>query len=332
MDKKLDILAVGDITTDAFIKLQDAEVNCDINKANCQICLRFGDKVPYESVTIVPAVGNSPNAAVSASRLGLSAGLLTNIGDDKEGEEALGCLKKENIATDLVKINSNQKTNYHYVLWYGAERTILIKHEKYDYELPEFTPPAWIYLSSLGENSLDFHHQLASWLLAHPKTKLVFQPGTFQIALGPEKLSAIFGHTEIFICNLEEARRILKTTTKTDIKNLLIGIKNLGPKVVVLTDGPNGAYALDSEDMWQMPIYPDPETPISRTGAGDAFASTFTSFIALGLSVSEALRRAPINSMSVVQYVGAQAGLLTKAKLEEYLVSAPTDYAPKKLY
>ena len=276
MNEKLDILAIGDITTDAFIKLQEAEVNCDINKTNCKICLTFGDKIPYESVTIVSAVGNSPNAAVSASRLGLTTGLLTNIGDDKEGKEALANLAKENIATDLVQTNTGQKTNYHYVLWYGAERTILIKHEKYNYSLPEIGAPSWIYLSSLGENSLDFHHELALWLSAHPETKLAFQPGTFQIGLGPDKIPGIFARTEIFVCNLEEARRILKEPTETEIKNLLTGIKNLGPKIVVLTDGPNGAYALDGEDIWQMPIYPDPKAPISRTGAGDAFASTFT--------------------------------------------------------
>ncbi|OHA58243.1 MAG: hypothetical protein A2571_03230 [Candidatus Vogelbacteria bacterium RIFOXYD1_FULL_44_32] len=331
MNKKLDILAIGDITTDAFIKLQEAEVNCDINKDNCKICLAFGDKIPYESVTIVPAVGNSPNAAVSASRLGLTTGLLTNIGDDDEGKEALASLAKENVATDLVKTNAGQKTNYHYVLWYGAERTILIKHEKYDYSLPDIGNPRWIYLSSLGENSLDFHHQLATWLLAHPETKLAFQPGTFQINLGPDKLPDIFARTEIFVCNLEEARRILKTPDETDVKNLLTSIKNLGPKIVGLTDGPNGAYTFDGTDMWQMPIYPDPKSPISRTGAGDAFASTFTSFIALGMSVPEALKRAPINSMSVVQSVGAQSGLLTKEKIEKYLAEAPADYAPKKL-
>lgn len=325
----LDILAIGDITTDAFIKLQDAEVNCDINKDNCKICLAFGDKIPYESVTIVPAVGNSPNAAVSASRLGLTAGLLSNIGSDPEGTEALDQLKKENIDTTSIKINDGQKTNYHYVLWYGAERTILIKHEKYDYELPEIGNPRWIYLSSLGENSLDFHRQLADWLKQNPDTKLAFQPGTFQIGLGAEQLPDIFAHTEIFFCNLEEARRILKTPTETDIKNLLLGIKNLGPKIVVLTDGPRGAYVYDGNETWQMPIYPDPKPPVDRTGAGDSFASTFTSFIALGLSIPEALKRAPINSMSVVQYVGAQEGLLSKEKIEEYLATAPAGYEPK---
>ena len=65
MEKSLDFVAIGDITTDAFIRLENAEVHCDINKEKCQICLSFKDKVPYEFVKIVPAVGNSANAAVS---------------------------------------------------------------------------------------------------------------------------------------------------------------------------------------------------------------------------------------------------------------------------
>ncbi len=73
-------------------------------------------------------------------------------------------------------------------------------------------------------------------------------------------------------------------------------------------------------------MYPDPATPIDRTGAGDAFASTFTSAIALGLSPAEALSWGPINSMSVVQEIGAQKGLLSRAQLEEYLAKRPPEY------
>ena len=80
-----------------------------------------------------------------------------------------------------------------------------------------------------------------------------------------------------------------------------------------------------------MPVYPDEKPPYDRTGAGDAFASTFTCALALGKSVPEVLTWAPINSMSVVQFVGAREGLLTREKLEEYLSSAPASYAPKKL-
>ena len=57
-NKNFDFLAVGDIVTDAFIRLKDAELHCDINHEHCEICMNFGAKIPYESVTVVPAVGN----------------------------------------------------------------------------------------------------------------------------------------------------------------------------------------------------------------------------------------------------------------------------------
>ena len=80
-----------------------------------------------------------------------------------------------------------------------------------------------------------------------------------------------------------------------------------------------------------MPMYPDPAPPVDRTGAGDSFASTLTSMLSLGKTIPEALRRAPINSMSVVQKVGAQEGLLTLSQLEEWLAKAPSGYEPKKI-
>jgi hypothetical protein len=49
----------------------------------------------------------------------------------------------------------------------------------------------------------------------------------------------------------------------------------------------------------------------------------------MGKSIPEALKWGPINSMSVVQFVGAQQGLLTEAVLEKYLAEAPADYVPK---
>ena len=80
-----DFLAIGDTTIDAFIRLEDASVDKDKGL----LCMRFADKIPYESVTIVPAVGNSANAAVSAARLGLSFALSTNIRADDAGKEVL---------------------------------------------------------------------------------------------------------------------------------------------------------------------------------------------------------------------------------------------------
>lgn len=78
-------------------------------------------------------------------------------------------------------------------------------------------------------------------------------------------------------------------------------------------------------------MYPDPADPVDRTGAGDAFASTFTAAIALGFTPAEALAWGPINSMSVVQYIGAQKGLLSRAQLEEFLKNRPAEYKASEI-
>jgi sugar/nucleoside kinase (ribokinase family) len=97
----------------------------------------------------------------------------------------------------------------------------------------------------------------------------------------------------------------------------------------VITDGPDGAYASDGETRLKMPLYPDPEPPKERTGAGDAFASTFVGALIKGNNLEGALQWAPINSMNVVQHVGAQDGLLSQEKLEEYLQNSPDWYRPE---
>jgi ribokinase len=327
--KSYDIIAIGDIVTDAFIKLKDANVHCKLDKSACELCVKFGDKVPYEYVEVVKAVGNSANAAVAGARLGLSVALIATVGNDQNGTECLEELKKNNVSTEFMAINNEYPTNYHYVLWYDVERTILVKHAPFPYKLPSQMPaPRYLYLSSMGENSIDYHDEIATFLEKNPETKLVFQPGTFQMKLGYEKLIRIYKRTDIFFCNVEEAQRILEIETR-DIATLLKELHLRGPKIVVITDSINGAYASDGTQAWFMPVYP--HTPFERTGAGDAFASTVTSALAHGLSLEEALLWAPINSMSVVQYVGAQKGLLSKDKLIDYLKKAPTEYKPSPL-
>ena len=72
MKNDYDLVAIGEIAVDAFIRLKDAHVHCKIDTDACELCVRFGDKIPYESVTEIPAVANAGNASVCASRLNLS--------------------------------------------------------------------------------------------------------------------------------------------------------------------------------------------------------------------------------------------------------------------
>lgn len=325
-----DFIAIGDTVIDAFIRLKDASVSGQPDTKEYKICLPFADKVPYEDVFVVPAVGNAANAVVSVSRLGIKSAIVSNIGDDQNGADCLEAFKKDKVGTELIKINQGIKTNYHYVLWYKEDRTILIKHEVYPYTLPEIGNPKWVYFSSVSETSYPFHNTVAEYLETHPEIKLAFQPGKNEIRLGREKLARLYKRADILFCNVEEAEKILGIET-LGINELLKRMHELGPKVIVITDGPKGAYAYDGTDIWQQLPYPDIKPPFERTGAGDAFASTVVGALILGKTLPEALSWGAVNSMSVVQEIGAQKGLLTKEALESLLSSAPSDFKPKKL-
>lgn len=326
----IDVLAIGDPTIDCFIRLKDARVNCDINDAHCQLCVRFGDKVPFEFAVEVPAVGNAANAAVACARLGLAAAFRGSVGKDTHGELVIDTFKQQGVQTDHIVVEEGKTTNYHYVLWYEAERTILIKHEHFIYTLPQLTePPKWIYLSSLGEGTEEYQHEIARYA-KESGAKLSFQPGTFQIQLGTDVLKDVYEATELFFCNKEEAQTILKTQ-EGDIKKLLEGIRALGPKIAIITDGREGASLMTDEGAWHSPMYPDPKPPVERTGAGDASASTTMAYLMKGLSPQEAMLRGLINSAYVVQEIGAQKGLLTPEQIDELYQKRPADFTASAL-
>ncbi|MDB5181963.1 MAG: putative Ribokinase [Candidatus Saccharibacteria bacterium] len=330
MSDQLDVLSIGDIVTDAFIKLCDDQAVTYENEEGNWLAMKFGMKVPFEDAEVLEAVGNAANAAVAFSRLGLSTGFVTNVGGDQAGRDMIVSLNKDKVDTRFVRVNPDKKSNYHYVLRYGAERTILIKHEEYDYHWPHLSPketPKWVYFSSISKNAIPYHDQVAEWLEANPEVKLAFQPGTFQMEAGAERLKRLYERTEVLVLNREEAV-IVGGGNIDDVHDLIDKLHALGPKIVVVTDGPDGAYASDGKQRFKMPLYPDPAPPVERTGAGDAFASTLVAAIIKGNTLEGALQWAPINSMSVVQKVGAQEGLLNEKELEELLKDSPEWYKP----
>lgn len=326
------ILAIGDIITDAFIKLSEdyAEATTD-DRGYKRLSFELGAKLPYDQVDIIQAVECSPNAAVSMTRLGLSTGLMTWLGNDGPGKEMIDYLKLEGVGTDDLVVEDGMKSNYHYVLRYGADRTKLQRFEDYSYQWQEPSQkPDWIYLGVLGEKTWPLHEALLHYLDSNPSIKLIFQPGMYHLMWKIEKVAPFYKRAELVIMNREEAAQVTGKDRES-IPGLMRALHDLGAKVAVVTDGADGAYASDGQKTLFMRNYPDPQPPYDRTGAGDAFASTIAAALALGETLETALMWAPINSMSVVQKLGAQAGLLRRDEIDRYLAEAPEDYMPKEL-
>jgi ribokinase len=326
------VLCIGDIVSGAFVTLSEDYVEMATDaKGYKRLSFELGAKLPYKDLQEVKAVECAPNAAVSMSRLGLDVSLMAWLGDDKVGQEMATYLEGEGVGTDNLAVEAGKKSNYHLYLKYGADRTKLQKFEDYSYQWHEpSVKPDWIYLGVLGEKTWPLHEALLAYLEDNPDVKLAFQPGMYHLMWGTEKMAPFYKKAAIVVLNREEA---VQVTGKDhgNMPDLIQALHQLGVKFAVITDGPEGAYASDGQKTLFMPIYPDPKPPYDRTGAGDAFASTLTAALALGESMETALAWAPINSMNVSQYLGAQQGLLRKEQLEAFLKDAPGSYTPKPM-
>ena len=330
---QIDVMSVGDVVTDAFIKLFEDQAEVQQTSHGPLLAMPFGTKIPFDHAEVLNGVGNAANAAVNFAKLGLKSALVSNVGGDSAGRDTISTLEHKDVDPRFIRVSSKKVSNYHYVLWYKEERTILIKHEDYEYHWPHLKPteiPKWIYFSSISEKAIDCHDDIADWLDKNPDVKLAFQPGTFQMKAGAERLKRIYAHSDVVACNREEA--VLITGGNYDnLHDLFNRFHDMGCKIVLISDGPKGSYASDGENRFKMPLYPDPQPPVERTGAGDAFASTFVAAIISGNTVEGALQWAPISSMNVVQHVGAQEGLLTEKELADLLKKAPEWYKPERI-
>ncbi len=310
----MDVIAVGDSTQDIFLGMHEAGVQCDLDGHNCRICFDYAEKIPVDSKTGVPGVGNAANHAVGICRLGLQAALYTIIGNDAQGEEAKKVFEQEKIDTRYVVTDKARGTNLSVIINYRGERTIFVYHEPRPYQLPAFEPAKWMYLTSVsGEGVEQLHQQVEEYLAANTGMKLAFNPGTYQLRLGKGKLAQLLKRTQLLFLNREESARLLGMPVD-DVKTLIAGLHGLGPAWVVLTDGSAGAYASDEKTTWYSTIFAGPV--VERTGAGDAFGSGFLAALLSNKPFPEAMAWGNANATSVVRYIGAREGLLTPEKLE----------------
>ncbi|GMR18981.1 MAG: ribokinase [Patescibacteria group bacterium] len=316
VSRDFDLLTIGDCTVDIFTfpEKDKTDVHCQLHgDKQCELCLATAAKITSKGFNLTFG-GNAANVAVGASRLGLKTAIYTHVGDDLFGKEIMNNFKKEGVDTSLVEVDKKQGTNVNIVISSGGERTIITKHQPRRYEVPSVYAP-WTYFSSLAPDHGYFHEPFLKYV-KESRARLVFNPGSYQIREGLSAFGKLLKFTEALVVNRDEAGRILGIgqALKSERK-LLSRLRDLGPRIAVVTDGPNGAYASGEEEFIFQPA--TKVKAIERTGAGDAFSSGLTSALALEKPLREALKWGTINAESVTQQIGAQGGLLKRKELEK---------------
>ena len=313
-----DLISIGDATIDTFIQIHEAQIKCNLNRQDCKLCLAYGDKIPVDKLAHLVA-GNAANNAIGSRRLNLKSAIYVNIGDDDAGKKIADKLKEEKVGTEFVKVNANMESNYSAVINFKGERTILIYHQPWKYNLPDLDKTKWVYFTSLSHSFTQSQiiDQLVQYL-TRTGAKLLYNPGTYQIEAGVKKSPQLLSLTEVFVVNLEEAEKIVgRSSGKNEVKRLLKDLHDLGPKIVVITDGGNGSYALSNDKYYQLDIFP--AHLVEMTGAGDGYAAGFLAAMFYGKEVMEAMRWGAANGASVIEQIGPQAGLLSYDKMQEKL-------------
>ena len=314
-----DLISLGDATIDNFVFIHDAEVKCNINKSDCMLCIEYGDKIAVDKLVHLVA-GNAANNAVGGSRLKLKTAIFVNIGEDNSGKQIKDKLKTEGVDTRYVIENKGMESNLSTVINFQGERTILVYHQSWKYRLPDLEKSKWVYYTSVSHSftETNLNGQLEQYL-QRTNSKLLYNPGTYQIKAGIKKNPRLLSLTELFVVNLEEAKRILygKDDLDTPVKKLLNGIADLGPKMVVITDGGEGSFGFDGDNYYQIGLFP--AKVLEMTGAGDAYATGVLSGLFFGKDLKEAMRWGACNGASVVEQIGPQAGLLSYSAMLEKL-------------
>ena len=329
--KKFDIIVIGDSIMDTILMIDDAQVQCDLKKEHCQICLNYADKIPI-SQTVQSLGGNAANIAAGCRALGLKTAIVTELGDDINGAIIKQEFDKIGIDTKFARLNPKNETRYSVVLSYLGERTILSYHAKRKYSLPTLPTAKWLYYTSVVDNFRVLQKQILAYLKKHSDCHLACNPGSYHLKKDLAGFKPVLSMVDLLFVNKEEAEKIVgKEQPITKLLSSLIkamchtcpaqpaggdGLK-LGVKTAVITDGENGSYAANQTERYHLPAF-DVKI-ISKTGAGDAYASGFLSAIAGGKSLSEAMRWGTANSSGVIQQIGAQTGLLNKNKIERMI-------------
>jgi len=135
----------------------------------------------------------------------------------------------------------------------------------------------------------------------------------FWIEGTPAELKKTLGQVQCLIINDEEARQL---TGEHNLVRAAAGIRELGPRIVVIKRGEHGALLFDEEGVFMAPAFPLEEVQ-DPTGAGDTFAGGFMGSLARERFVgSETLRRAMIFGSTLASFCVEEFGVDRMRTLE----------------
>jgi len=326
-----DIITVGSATVDVFVytdKNQLIDIHGKGEDTQEFLAYPAGSKLLINELHTFSG-GGGTNSAVALARMGLKTAFLGVLGEDMNSEKILNELKKEKIR--FIGYQEIGMSGYSVILDSIAhDRTILTYKGtndklRFDRVNKQLLAAKWFYFSSMMSESYKSLEKLARYAEEHD-IKVAFNPSSYLAEQGPGFLKEVLSRTTLLVLNKEEAGLI---SNKKNITDMLSALRALGPRMVIITNGKEGAHGLFGRDYYFIKAHKI--KVVEATGAGDAFASSFAGAMIRGKGITSCLRLGLANAESVLLHPGAKQDLLSWQKLCKSIKSRPAKIIHKRI-
>lgn len=236
-----------------------------------------GEKFTAGAVSISGG-GCAANAAVAVARLGGQASLAARLGQDDIGDMIAAELMAEGVNLDCTHLSPTARSGFSsiYVDRHGERQIVNFRGAGL------IDDPGFVTLPETVDAALAD----SRWIAGAARTMQIAKergiPGIID-AESPVDLDQIAQASHIAFSR----RGLLDVTGEVDLTKALKAVSAATPAWVCVTDGPDGVYFLNGQQVENLPAYQ--VTPIDTLGAGDIWHGAFALRLAEGAHEHEAM-------------------------------------------
>ncbi|WP_405309116.1 carbohydrate kinase family protein [Methanobrevibacter sp.] len=263
--------------------------------------------------------GSAANTIVGLARLGCSTSIIGKIAEDDEGDLIEYNLAINGVYTNnLIYSESGSTGKCIGFVDKNGERCLYISPGvNDDIKIGEINPlnimrcKIMHYTSFVGDS---FNTQIELLEKLSKETLLSFDPGMLYVEKGFDELKPILERTDILLIN-ESELRLLCNNDYDDLKELTLGLLDLGIDTVVVKQGSKGVFAINNSQECFVEAY-ECEV-VDTTGAGDSFNSGFLYSFLKGYDLEKSCQIGNWVASKAIQGFGMEK-FPTAKELEEF--------------
>ncbi len=296
---------------------------CVVGSLNMDLVVR-ASRLPRIAETVTGGTfatfpgGKGANQAVAAARLGARVAMVGAVGDDGFGRQLIDGLTREAIDVAHVRVDAGAATGVAMIAVDGEGRNMIMVASGANLGVRAADVDA-ARDAVIGARVLLL--QLEVPLEAVLRAAAMARAGGALVCLDPAPAGplpdALYACVDVINPNEVEAQTLtgVEVRSVADAERAAVALQAHGPRVAVVKMGDRGAFFLAPDARGHVPAVVT--RAVDTTAAGDAFAAALGVALGEGRGVPDAVAFATRAAGIKVTRMGAQAGMPTRAEVEE---------------